>query len=136
MNVRPFLRLATLAFSAALIAGCSTYVEPPISARQDPYQRQQIHMASVDLRNRTAVDAPHVFRDDGGLLHVTVPIRSTGDKQLYIDYRVTFLDRDGLPISQTGWMRKTLPPNTPDQFSVNSTSPLAADFEIDIRYAQ
>jgi hypothetical protein len=136
MNVRTLLRASTLAALATLIVGCAGPLHEPITPRSDPYQRQQIHMVSEDLKYRTAVDTPHVWRDDGGLLHITLPIRSTVDQQLYIDYRVTFLDRDGLPISQTGWMRKTLPPNVPDQFSVNSTSPLAADFQIDIRYAQ
>ena len=135
MNLRTFIRAATLAASAVTLLGCSD-VKAPISARQDPYSPQQIHLASDDLRHHTALDAPHVWRDDGGLLHVTVPIRAATDKQLYIDYRATFFDRDRLPISEAGWTRKTLAPNVPDQFSVNSTSPLAQDFQIDIRYSK
>ena len=133
MNRRNLLSIAL--FAAPVIIGCAP-VKPPISARQDPYPRQQIHLASDDLKYHTAVDAPHVWRDDGGLLHVMLPIRATTDQQVYIDYRVTFLDRDGMPIYQSGWIKKTLPPNVPDQFSVNSTTPLAQDFQIDIRYAR
>lgn len=119
-----------------MLVGCADEVKPPIQARQDPYQREQIHMASMDLRRRTAVDAPIVTRDDGGLINVQVPIRAASDKKLYIDYRVTFFDRTGNAINQTGWLHKTLTPRTPDQITFNSTTPLAADFELDVRYSE
>ena len=120
----------------ATFLGCADEVKPPIQARQDPYQREQIHIASYDLRRHTAVDAPIVTRDDGGLLHVQVPIRAATDLKLYVDYRVTFFDRNGAEVNQTGWMHKTLTPNTPDQITFNSTSPLATDFQMDLRYSE
>jgi len=141
MIARNIVRIGRFAAVLALFAtpamlGCEEYVKPPIAGRQDPYQREQIHLASEDLRAETALDKPQISRDDGGLLHVTVPIRAAINKQLYIDYRVTFFDRDGAPINTTGWFTKTLTPNVPDQVIVNSTSPLAADFQVDIRYAK
>lgn len=135
VRIGRFVSVLALAAMPALV-GCEEYVKPPIQARQDPFQPGQINMTSDDLRAHTAVDKPDVSRDDGGLLHVTVPIRATTNKQLYIDYRVTFFDRDGAPLNQTGWFTKTLSPNVHDHFSVNSTSPLAADFQIDVRYAK
>jgi uncharacterized protein YcfL len=118
-----------------LLSGCA--VNPPIEARQDPYTRQQIHLTSDDLRWHTAVDTPQVWRDDAGLLFITVPIRSTSNQQLNIDYRVTFFDRQGRPLGEpTGWLSKVLAANVPDQITVNSTTPLAQDFQIDLRYSQ
>src|SRR5438445_325080 len=106
MKSQTIYRLAPLAAAVMVtipfITGCEP-VKPPITARQDPYSRDQIHLTSDELKYHTAVDAPHVWRDDGGLLHVTLPIRATTNHQLNIDYRATFLDRDGLPISQSGW---------------------------------
>ena len=116
--------------------GCADTVKPPILARQDPYQREQVHIDSLDLRRHTAVEAPQLARDDAGLLYVTLPIRATTDLKLYVDYRVTFFDRAGQPINQTGWFHKTLTPNTPDQITVNSTSSRAADFQMDLRYSE
>jgi hypothetical protein len=78
-----------------------------------------------------------VARDDSGdILHVTVPIRSAIDKRLYVDYRVSFFDRNGQLLNQTGWLTKTLEMNTPDQITVNSMSPRAADFQVDFRWAR
>ncbi len=117
------------------ITGCG--VKAPIEGRQDPYAMSQIMFASKDLRNDTAVSAPSVSRDEaGGILHVTVPIRAATNRQLNIDYRTTFFDRNGQQISQTSWTSKTLSPNVPDRIVVNSMGPTAADFEIAFRYAK
>jgi uncharacterized protein YcfL len=135
MKPNTFFAVAALLSVVPLLSGCA--VNPPIEARQDRYTRQQIHLTSDDLRWHTAVDTPQVSRDDAGLLFITVPIRSTSNQQLYIDYRVTFFDRQGRPLGEpSGWLSKILAPNVPDQFTVNSTTPLASDFQIDLRYSQ
>ncbi|MGB7156830.1 MAG: DUF1425 domain-containing protein [Tepidisphaeraceae bacterium] len=117
-----------------VLTGC---VKAPIEGRQDPYTPSQIMFASKDLKNNTAVDAPRVARDEaGGILHVTVPIRAATNLELYVDYRVTFFDRNGRRLNQTGWFTKTLVPNVPDSITVNSMGPNAADFQVDFRYAK
>ena len=65
-----------------------------------------------------------------------MPIRDATDVRLYVDYRVTWFDDNRQVINQTTWFNKTLEPRTPDQISVNSTSPKAADFQVDFRYAK
>ncbi len=107
-----------------------------ILARADPYIPAQVHIASNDLRRHTAVGAPQVSRDDAGLLFVTLPIQAASDQKLYVDYRVSFFDRNGSPLNQTAWVQKTLTPNVPDQITVNSSSPRAADFQMDLRYSE
>ena len=138
MNTNRFRHLAAIGTLTMLLAssGCSTPVKPPIVARAEPYQRDQIHLESEDLRVHTVVEPPILSRDDAGLLYVTVGMRATTDQKIYIDYRATFFDRRGQVINQTGWLHKTLPANIPDQFVVNSTSPLASYFQIDVRYSQ
>ena len=118
-----------------LVFGCS-YVRPPVEGRQDPYTPSQMHFDSERLREDTAMGTPVVTRDDSDLLHVQVPIRSAIPKTLYIDYRVTWLDRNGQVINRMGPFEKTLDANTPDSIQVNSTTPRAADFQIDFRYAK
>lgn len=117
-----------------LAMGCG--VKPPIEGRADPYAPAQIHFDSDQLRRDTAVGPPVVVRNESGLLVVNVPIRSAIDKTLYIDYRVTFFDANGIDIGRFGPFTKTLEPNTPDQIQVTSTSQRAADFQIDFRYAR
>ena len=119
--------------SAALLAGC---VKPPVQGRLDPYPSDQIHFAQKELRNETAVGTPIATRDEeGNILHVTVPIRAATNKELHVDYRVTFKDSSGQVLWRTGWFTRTLPPNVPDSITVNSTGPRAADFQVDFRYA-
>lgn len=118
-----------------VLAGCG--VRPPIEGRADPYLPPQITLASPELANFTAIGVPIIERRNGGILYVTVPIRSASDYDLHIDYRVTFLDRIGHPIYQSGWEGgKTLVRNIPDQITFNSPTPQAADWHLDLRYAQ
>ena len=132
---KSFPIVLTAVLTLALAAGCG--VKAPLEGRNDPFEPSQIHFAQSSLKKRTAVRAPSVSRDENGqILFVTVPIRSTTNQQLYVDYRVTWFDRNGQRLSETGWATKTLAPNTPDEITVNSTTPRAADFQVDFRWAQ
>ncbi len=126
-------RFALIAMMTLGLVGC---VKPPIEARHDPYTDSQVNIASEDLRIHTAVQAPRVIRDEAGLLHVTLPIRAATDLELYVDYRVTFFDSTGQTVSQFGWQTKVLHPNIYEEINVVSTTPQAADFRIDLRYAK
>lgn len=119
-----------------LLAGCG--VKPPIEGRNDPYPPGQIHFSNQILHDETAVGTPVASRDDtGNILYVTIPIRSTTNEQLYIDYRVTFFDRNGQALGPaSGWFTRTLTPNVPDHITVNSMSGRAADFQVDFRPAK
>jgi hypothetical protein len=116
------------------LAGCG--VTPPIQGRQDPYAPPQVTFVDSDLARVTAVGTPVLTRDESGILHVRVPIRSTGDRQIIIDWRATFFDRDGQVLWKTHWDDKTLAPHVPDQINFNSLSSRAADFQLDLRYAK
>lgn len=120
----------------ALIIGCSNSVRPPKVGRNDPYESQQMHFASEELRRDTAVGKPIVSRDAAGLLVVSVPIRSAIDKTIYIDYRVTFYDQTGQEVGKTSWASATLEANVPQRVTVNSTTARAADFQMDFRYSR
>jgi hypothetical protein len=135
-----FSRAAAAVLAAALSFAsfaCQTGVKPPIQGRADPYDAQQIHFATDDLRRSTAVGAPIASRDDSGnILYVTIPIRSAVNQTLYVDYRVTFFDKSGQALSSSGWLPKTLEANTPDRVEVRSLGPRAADFQVDFRYSR
>jgi uncharacterized protein YcfL len=130
--MRYAILLCTLLPSALLVVGCS--VRPPIEGREDPYKSSQIHFDSDELRRDTAVGTPVVVRDEYGLLHVSVPVRSAIDKQLYVDYRVSFFDQNHMVLDQMSWAHKTLAANTPDQIQFVSADKRAVDFQIDFRY--
>jgi hypothetical protein len=76
-------------------------------------------------------------RRNGGILFVTVPIRSASNLDLHVDYRVTFLNQAGSPIYQSGWTGgTTLVRNVFSEIQFNSPSADAADFRLDLRYSQ
>lgn len=130
-------RAALLIASVLLAAAGCNSVKAPIEGRHDPYTPGQIHFASGVLRDNTAVGTPVASRDDtGNILYITIPIRSTSSEQMYVDYRVTFFDRNGQQLNQTGWFTRTLTPNVPDSITVNSMGPRAADFQVDFRQAK
>ena len=120
----------------AAIYGCNT--QPPIDARQEVYAPKQIQLADEDLRLNTRFEKPRVTRDPAGLLFVTVPMRATINETLYVQYRATWLDDNGQPLpgSPTTWFDKTLNPRVFESITINSTSPRAEDFVIDVRYAR
>jgi len=74
---------------------------------------------------------PMLTRDpETQILYVQLPVRNTKDRQMIIDYRVKFFDRNGQVISQTQWQDKVLEPMVHDAIECNSSSALAADFQI------
>lgn len=132
MKRTTWLLLGLLSLSA-----CQQGVNAPIQARQDPYPEDQLMIAQEDLRRKTAFDRPILTRDaQSGILYVTVPVRNTSDKQLFVDYRFTFLDANGQETFKTGWINKVLAPNVPDRITANSTSARAIDFRMDLRWAR
>ena len=113
--------------------GC---VKRPIEGRAEKYLPKQIHFASYDLANRTAVMQP-IMERKGGLLHVTVPIRADSMRDLHVDYRIRFLDDRGAAVYESGWTGGTvLESHTWSYVNANSPTAEAADFQIDFRYSQ
>jgi hypothetical protein len=129
--------LLTLLFIAALsLSACERTVNPPKLSRADTYAPQQVHVDSEELRRETAVGPARVTRDDSGnLVHVTLPIRSAINRELHVDYFVSFFDHNGQRLSKIQG-QKTLLANTPDSIEFNSMSPRATDFQVDLRYSQ
>ena len=122
-----------LGLSLLSLAGCNQ-LRPPIEPQSDPYLGKQIYLDSYQLRSDTAVGTPVRSRDQYGIMHIMVPIRSIIDKQLHVQYRVYFLDRNQNKVSEIGWTDKTLTANTPDQIEFNSSNAAAEDFQLHLRY--
>ena len=127
----------SLLFIAMLAAlGCNHEIQQPIQPRQDVTGSQgpaQIFLDGTTIRNDTAVSQPVVTRDPAGLLHVTVPVRSVINRNLHVEYRTIFFNRDHQEVDRSPWKDKELAANLPDRVSITSTVP-ADNFEVHFRY--
>ena len=136
MNIRLFSIIPLL----ALAAGCANEPPPYREGRAERYAPPQVQITGIDaedLKRSTAIDRPDTSRDPADLLFVTVPIRNTSDQVLRIQYRYNFVDRQGRPLpANIAWNGKTLEPGATERIRFNSTSPAAADFQLDLRYAR
>ena len=122
------------------LSACSK-APPYTEGRAERFTPPQIMFTGPDgddLRNATLVDQPILARDGAELLRVTVPVRATANQVLHTQYRVTFYDNTGQPLpgSPTGWFRKDLEPGGRELIVFNSTSPRAADFQMEVRWAR
>jgi len=123
-----------------LAGGCASDVPSYREGRAERYAPPQVQITGLnaeDLRQSTAIDRPSTSRDAANLLFVTVPIRNTSDQVLHVQYRYNFLDDQGRPMPENiAWNRKTLEPGSTERITFNSTSPRAADFQLDLRYSR
>jgi type IV secretory pathway VirD2 relaxase len=133
--LRTTLNALTLGLALAA-AACTPRVRGPVEPREDTSGSPQINLTDRELQDRLAVRAPIVSQDEAGLLHVTVPVRNTTSRQMTVQYRVTFFDRNRSPIQETTWFDRTMSPHTQQTITFNSTSPRADDFQVDVRPAK
>ena len=132
----PTLTLATLIL---ITAGACNRVPPPTEGRLDPYLPPQVALQSTKLRRATAFEPPRIARDGlNDALRVTVPVRNTTGRYLTVDYWVTWLDESGRPTNagRVGPFTRGLPPGAPTFLTADAPTPRAADFVMDIRYAE
>ena len=125
---------------AGLLAGCAQTPPPYREGRAERYSPPQVQITGIkaeDLQFNTLIDRPQTWRDPSNLLFVTVPVRNTSEKVLHVQYQYNFLDQQGAPLSANiAWNRKTLEPGATERITFNSTSPRAADFQLNLRYAR
>jgi uncharacterized protein YcfL len=137
MMKKTLLGLAGLLVAAA---GCSSDVPGYREGRAERYAPPQVQITGVDaydLQRSTVIDRPSTYRDAANLLFVTVPVRNTSDQILHVQYRYNFVDDQGRPMPENiAWNRKTLEPGSTERITFNSTSPRAADFQMDLRYSR
>lgn len=130
------LRTTVVSLALLALSACAPRVRGPIEPREDTSGWPQVQLTDRELARKIVVRQPQVTQDAAGLLFVTVPVRSTTRHQMTIEYRVTFYDPNRQPIQETTWFPKTLPGFTQETITVNSTSPRADDFQLDIRPAK
>jgi hypothetical protein len=129
-----------LAGVVAVAAGCAQNPPPYREGHAEHYAPPQVQISGLhaeDLQFSTVIDRPQTWRDPSNLLYVLVPVRNTTEKVLHVQYQYNFLDAQGAPVGENiAWHAKTLEPGMTERIGFNSTSPRAADFQLNLRYAR
>jgi len=125
--------LLVMALGTAILGGC--YQDnAPAYGRGEKDQRTHLQFGDATLESNTRVEPVVAQRDQFGLLHVQINIRSTTNTQQYVDGFITFL-RDGQVVEKLGPKTVTLKSNAFDTIEFNSTQP-ADDYFVDLDYAK
>src|SRR3954467_10431216 len=123
-----------------VVAGGGKAPPPYREGHAERYAPPQVQITGInaeDLQFSTVIDRPQTWRDPSNILYVVVPIRNTSEKILHVQYQYNFLDAQGTPMPENiAWNRKTLEPGATERIKFNSTSPRAADFQLNLRYAR
>jgi hypothetical protein len=133
MKAKIIFSLLTLVLGLSLLAAC-TQDNTPNYGRSENYPRTHLQFGSAILEGNTRVNPVQATRDQFGLLHVTLSIRSTTDLQQYVDGYITFL-RGGQFVEKLGPKSVALLPNAFDTILFDSTQP-ADDYFINLDYSK
>jgi uncharacterized protein YcfL len=97
----------------------------------------QVTLLDPELREQITIGEIITTRDGSNLLHVEIPLRSTTDLSFVVDYRITFLDRNIIPLNPSArWITLPLRPNFFQNLELTSNSTRATDFRIEFRDAR
>lgn len=142
---RTTLTLAALLAGAALVGGCqSDPAKAPLGSRQDALPTQDYPKVNIvddnfQLQNYLVVDKSAivaVLPGDGKPLSVSVPVRSTADNRMRLQYQFYWRDSNGVTIGQSGWRRYEVEPRVQFQAKGNAITQDATDWRLEIRSAR
>jgi hypothetical protein len=119
--------------TVAALGGCG----PVVPQRDSVSRYPQVHLTNWRYWGKLRVGEPIPSRVGGGQLHIAVPLRNTTNGELLLDYQYRFLDAHGQQIQGTsGWNTVRVPAQGMREIHFTSLSPLADDFDLDIRPAR
>ncbi|MEQ9461138.1 MAG: DUF1425 domain-containing protein [Phycisphaeraceae bacterium] len=134
MNLITPLAAVTLALSLLTAAGCKS--DPGVKsgwvAGEDT---SQVICSDPDLRSDLRTGRYVVTPGSADTpLQVTVPVRSTDDDPVAIQYRYTFFKPNGVPINhEAAWQTAVLEPDVQEFLSGTAVDYFASDWNLEIR---
>lgn len=126
------------------LAGCNDPIKAPLGARQDALPADQYPKVNIvddnfQLQKFLVVDNTSIVAVgamDGKPMSVTVPVRSTADNRMRLQYQFYWRDNNGVTIGQSGWRRIEAEPRTQFQATANAITQEAVDWRLEIRSAR
>lgn len=120
-------------FAAAFVLpGCAARNEPALTHIEErPFHTEgRIQFQSSTTKHLLQVTRVDARRAIGDLLELIVSIRNLTKKDLWVDTRVAFIDKNGHLLKETNWMPIHLDPRTVSEHRWTSFSDRAQDYQI------
>jgi uncharacterized protein YcfL len=138
---RSTLALIALAGLAALGACNSDPAMAPAGAPQDALAGDAYPAVRIeaDLQGFVVVDYGRIIKDeptDERPLGVQVPVRSTSDTVMRVQYRFLWFDAAGRTLGESGWRYETMSPRAQVLARANATRPDVRQWRMEIRSAR
>ncbi|HSV13027.1 MAG TPA: DUF1425 domain-containing protein [Tepidisphaeraceae bacterium] len=133
------LRLRSAIVASIAIVALSCTRSPPANERlqHSASPDGRIAFADAGLRDQLGLGPLALARDDAQLLHVTLPVRSTTGLAQDINWRITWLDANGIPLGPpTPWSTAAVTTDDFRQILATSWTPRATDARLELRYAK
>lgn len=130
--------LAALIIAPCLLAGCAT-APPPTAVKQDTLPPASYPQIATEgkLGNHLYYAKPITRMEPGTPMKVTVPLRLRDDKPVNAQYRFTFMDTDGAPLSPSmDWRFMVLPPRLQVFMEGTAMSGAARGWRLEVRPAK
>ncbi|MFG0329992.1 MAG: DUF1425 domain-containing protein [Phycisphaerales bacterium] len=121
----------------SLSGGCASEPVDPRDYENPERPLAKIAIANPDLQKWMRFEPPTVVRDeDGFVTRVEVVAYATSVNTLKVDYRPTFLDRNGVAIEPvSSWRTRFLEPNVPERFILKPNGKNAVDYQLSLRWS-
>jgi uncharacterized protein YcfL len=119
------------------IGGCKADTSP-IGGQYDEVSRYpNITLSQGTLQEALGFQEPIVSRTADNFMHVSLPVRARSNEELLIEYRVIWLDASLQPLRpETAWVPLRLEPRQPYNITVQSTTPLATNYNLQFRWSR
>jgi len=127
---------ATWVISCLLLSpGCAAGTHTAHSkGKGNPFgEKGRIQWNKAGLSHSLRIDKAVADRLPTGLLRIRMIIRNKKSKDIFVDIRTLFTDKDGFELGKTNWEPIACTARTQTQYQVVSLSPNAHDYQIIIR---
>jgi uncharacterized protein YcfL len=130
--IRCFVVLTT--FAVLMAPGCASTHPARVEGRIDPFQEKgRVQWNSTNLKSVLRVDNATADRTESGLLRVRLILRNKTRKDIVVDVRTLFTDKQGFEKEQTNWEPIVCTARTQTQYEAVSLGPHVDDYQVIIR---
>lgn len=130
----PITAAVALTVGVATLTACQPKEVPPPAVAADAVTMYPRVTATGGLNAVLRVREGGVSRTADPVLSLSIPVRNTAERTMFVQYRYFFFDADGQPLdANPSWTRARLAPGAEVYMQGAAVSQDATDFRLEIR---